>query len=425
MGGVQRDVVPGTDHAGIATQMVVERSSATEGKTRHDARPRQVPRARLAVEREERRPHHQQLGHGRVAATGARERFTMGEGCQRRCAKCSCAVPRRAHLPRERLINWCPTCLTALSDLEVEHDDSEGQLWHIAYPRRRRAAARRWPRRDRRRCSATPPSPCIPTIRASSISSVRCVDLPLTGRKIPIIADEMLVDIEFGTGAVKVTPAHDFNDFEIGKRHNCEQSTPRPTHANDELPRLAATAAWIASSRARRSSAILEAQGLLEGRAAPARVGRCQRSGHGRRAALSPQWFVKTEPLAEAGARGRDAGKTKIIPETWAKTYMHWMSNIHDWCMSRQLWWGHQHSGVLLLELRSARQKNQSRLHDRDGRRGHGHAEAPKECRRKQATVVQEPTCSTPGSRRLCCRSPTLGWPDDTPICKHLLSERR
>ena len=218
------------------------------------------------------------------------------------------------------------------------------------------------------------------------------VELPLTGRKIPIIGDAQLVDMEFGTGAVKVTPAHDFNDFEVGKRHKLPMINILNLDGtlNENAPAKYRGMTVVDARKA--VVADLEAAGLLV-KIEPHQLslGRCQRSDDVVEPMLSPQWFVKMEPLAEPAIDAVNEGKTKFIPEAWTKTYMHWMTNIRDWCISRQLWWGHRIPAWYCGE----------RPHHRRA------TTTPTACSdvRRRRSSSRTRTCSTPGSRRRSGRS--------------------
>ncbi len=336
--------LPGTDHAGIATQMVVERElKKTEGKSRHDiGREAFVARVWEWKARFGSRITEQLKVLG-ASCDWSRERFTLDEGLSRAVREVFVRLHDEGLIYRDtRLINWCPRCHTALSDLEVDHEDVAGHLWHIAYPVEGT---------DRRLVVATtrPETMLGDTGVAVHPDDPRYQDLigrevrlPLVDRLIPIVADPVLVDMEFGTGAVKVTPAHDFNDFETGKRHDLEEIPVIGLDA--KVNENGGAYAGLDRFEARdRIVADLEQQGLLEkveDHALPVSV--CQRCATVVEPTLSQQWFVKAAVLAEPAIEAVETGKTVFVPQTWEKTYFHWMRNIQDWCISRQLWWGHR-----------------------------------------------------------------------------------
>ncbi|RMG18268.1 MAG: valine--tRNA ligase [Deltaproteobacteria bacterium] len=344
MRGFETLWLPGTDHAGIATQMVVERElKQKEGKSRHDlGREAFLERVWAWKEQYGSRitEQHKALG---ASCDWSRERFTMDEGLSRAVREVFVRLYEEGLLYRDtRLINWCPTCLTALSDLEVEHVETEGHLWHIAYPVEGT---------DRRLVVATtrPETMLGDTAVAVHPEDARYADLigkevrlPLVDRRIPIVADPVLVDMEFGTGAVKVTPAHDFNDFETGKRHGLEEISVLDEHGR--INENGGPYAGLDRFEAReRIVADLEAKGLLEKvEAHTLSVGHCQRCETVVEPRLSQQWFVKAKVLAEPAIEAVETGRTTFVPKSWEKTYFHWMRNIQDWCVSRQLWWGHR-----------------------------------------------------------------------------------
>ncbi len=336
--------LPGTDHAGIATQMVVEKDlKATEKKTRHElGRPEFLKRVWAWKEKFGKRigEQHQVLG---ASLDWSRERFTMDEGLSVAVREVFVRLHEEGLINRdEKLINWCPSCLTALSDLEVEHVDKEGSLWSIAYPVKDS---------DQKLVVATTRPETMLGDTAVAIHPAdprymglhgKTVLLPLMNRQIPIILDPELVDMKLGTGAVKVTPAHDPNDFQTGLRHKLPQITIFDERGaiNEHggifqgLDRFAA-----------RKRVLEELTGLgllVEEKKHPLSVGTCQRCGTIVEPRLSKQWFVKIDSLAKDAIAAVEQGKTRFVPEHWTATYMQWMKNIHDWCISRQLWWGHQ-----------------------------------------------------------------------------------
>ncbi len=345
MSGFNTLWLPGTDHAGIATQMIVEKElKKTEKKSRHDlGRAAFLERVWAWKEKYGSRigEQHQALG---AALDWERERFTMDEGLSRAVREVFVRLHEEGLIYREKkLINWCPDCHTALSDLEVEHEEAHaGELWSFAYPLAdgtgEIVVATTRPE-TMLGDTAVAVHPDDERYRAMVGKNVRH---PLTGRELPIIADAILVDPKFGTGAVKVTPAHDFNDFETGKRHGLEQLT-----VIDLSGRMNAAAGPVAGldrfEARKRVKELLAEQGLDRGtkpHALP--LGRCQRSQTVLEPLLSDQWYVRIEPLARPAIEAVEQGRTRFIPEAWTNTYMAWMRNIHDWCISRQLWWGHQ-----------------------------------------------------------------------------------
>jgi len=333
---------PGTDHAGIATQNVVEKQLAAEGQDRHDLG-RDGFVERVWQWREESGGQIiNQLKRLGASCDWERERFTMDEGLSKSVREVFVTLYEDGLIYRDnRLINWCPRCHTALSDLEVEHEDQKGQLWHLRYPVKGS---------DRLLVVATtrPETMLGDTAVAVHPEDERYADLigksvmlPLVGREIPIIADDY-VDKEFGSGAVKITPAHDFNDFEMGKRHDLEFinifDESGVVNANggsyQGLERSAARQKVLAD---------LEADGLLERTEEHLNaVGECYRCKTVIEPYMSLQWYVKVEPLAKQAIAAVEDGRTKIIPQQWEKTYFEWMHNIRDWCISRQIWWGHR-----------------------------------------------------------------------------------
>ena len=334
--------MPGTDHAGIATQNVVEKQLAEEGSDRH-AIGREQFIDRVWTWREESGGQIiEQLKRLGASCDWGRERFTMDEGLSKAVREVFVRLYDDGLIYRaNRLINWCPRCHTALSDLEVEHDDKKGHLWHLRYP---------VIGTDRYMIVATtrPETMLGDTAVAVHPEDERYQDLigkkillPLVKREIPIVADEY-VDKEFGSGAVKITPAHDFNDFELGKRHDLEvlnvfdESGVVNENGGDYCgqERYEARANVVAD---------LENQGLLEKiDDYQNSVGECYRCKTVIEPYLSLQWYVDVKPLAEEAIKAVRSGETRIVPQQWEKTYFEWMLNIQDWCVSRQIWWGHR-----------------------------------------------------------------------------------
>jgi valyl-tRNA synthetase len=335
--------LPGTDHAGIATQMVVERKLAEEGINRRD----------LGRETFEKRVWEWKSQYGdtikrqmiRLGAScdWARERFTLDPGLSRAVREVFVRLYEKGLIYRgEYMVNWCPDCHTALSDLEVEHVDVAGHMWHLRYP------VNAIPGRFVEVATTRPETMLGDTAVAINPADARyrdlhghTVQLPLMDREIPIILDD-LADPKFGTGVVKVTPAHDPNDFEAGRRHDLPK-----IQVIDENGRMTAAAGPYAGldrfEARRRVLEDLAALGaLVKTEDYPLSVGRCQRSKTIVEPLISTQWFVKTKPLAEKAIEAVESGRIVFIPANWAKTYFEWMYNIRDWCISRQLWWGHR-----------------------------------------------------------------------------------
>ena len=338
--------LPGMDHAGIATQNVVERELRQEGKTRHDlGREKFVERVWEWKKEYGGKILHQIRRIG-SSCDWSRERFTLDEGVSGAVREVFVELYREGLIYRgKRLINWCPRCLTALSDLEVKYESAESKLYHIRYPlkdRPGRAAA------FVEVATTRPETMLGDTAVAVHPEDKRYLQykgdaaiLPLVGRELPFVQDEA-VDPKFGTGVVKVTPAHDLADFDMGQRHKLEQIS-----VIDEDARItAAGGAYQGLDRFEARKKIvedLEAQGLLSKvESITNNVGHCQRCGAVVEPLLSTQWFVKIKPLAEPAIAAVESGRTRFIPSNWANTYFEWMRNIRDWCISRQLWWGHR-----------------------------------------------------------------------------------
>jgi valyl-tRNA synthetase len=342
MGGYNVLWMPGTDHAGIATQNVVERQLATEGTDRFEL-------GREAFIERVWRWKGESGGQiiGQLKRLGAscdweRERFTMDEGLSTAVREVFVHLYEEGLIYRDnRLINWCPRCHTALSDIEVEHEEKGGHLWHLRYP---------VVGSDRYLVVATtrPETMLGDTAVAVNPADERYsgligghVLLPLVNRTIPIIADDY-VDMKFGTGVVKITPAHDFNDFEVGKRHNLDR-----INIFDESAVLNAAGRQYEGldrfEARKKVVADLAEQGLLDKiEDHPLALGGCYRCKTVVEPYMSLQWYVKVGPLAEPAIAAVRSGRTRIIPAQWENTYYEWMENIRDWCISRQIWWGHR-----------------------------------------------------------------------------------
>mgnify|MGYP001772657031 CR=1 FL=1 len=334
--------VPGTDHAGIATQTVVEREIAKEGKTRWDLGREEF--LKRVWEWKERYGNYivEQLKRLGCSCDWTRLRFTMDEGFSRAVREVFVRLYEEGLIYKgSYIVNWCPRCLTALSDLEVEYEEEEGYLWYIRYPLEDSSGFIT--------VATTRPETMLgDTAVAVNPKDERYKDLvgknvvlPFVDRRIPIIADSY-VDPEFGTGALKVTPAHDPYDFELGKKHGLPMVVVMTTDGrmNDNAGKFAGLDRYEARKAIVKE---LEEMGLLE-KVEPIRhsVGHCYRCNTVIEPYVSEQWFVRTKPLAEPAIKAVEDKRTRIIPERWEKVYFEWMRNIRDWCISRQIWWGHR-----------------------------------------------------------------------------------
>jgi valyl-tRNA synthetase len=405
MTGVKTVWVPGTDHAGIATQIMVERQLAQEGLTKHDLG-REAFEARVWKWKEAYGGRIvEQMKRAGVSCDWTREHFTLDAGLSRAVREAFVRLYEKGLIYQANyIVNWCPRCQTALSDLEVEHEETEGHLWHIVYPVNDSdpnhvnaplvvATTRPETMLGDTAVAINPKDP-----RALNLH-LKSVRLPLTDRNIPIVLDEM-AELGFGSGAVKITPAHDPNDFEAAKRHDLPS-----IKVIDENARMTAAAGKFAGldrfEARKQVVAELEALGLMQ-KIEPYKlsVGKCHRCKTIVEPLVSKQWWMSMKPLAEPAIKAVEDGSITFVPANWSKTYFEWMYNIRDWCISRQLWWGHRipawHCG---------------------------------DC--KAITVARETpsVCSKCGSEKLVQETDvldtwfssglwpfsTLGWPDDTP----------
>ena len=346
--------VPGTDHAGIATQNVVERQLTKEHIDRHQLGREKFIETVWEWKKEYGNRIISQLKRLGASSDWDRERFTMDEGLSKAVREVFVTLYEEGLIYRgERLINWCPRCHTALSDIEVEHEDEKGKLYHIAYPLSHDHTIRLTVATTRPETMLGDTAVAVHPLDPRYKDLIgKTVDLPLTMRKIPIIGDSILVDLEFGTGAVKVTPAHDFNDYEAGLRQKPE--LPRVKMLNDKaeilpdipdvLPDVLKHVAGRPAKKARGMIVeLLSEQGLLIKTDDHAHsIGKCYRCKSVVEPYLSPQWFVKTGPLAGPAIKAVEDGRVRFVPKGWENTYFEWMRNIKDWCISRQIWWGHR-----------------------------------------------------------------------------------
>lgn len=401
MNGYNTLWMPGTDHAGIATQNVVEKQLALEGLKREDLGREKFIERVWTWKAMSGGVIINQLRRLGCSCDWDRERFTMDEGLSRAVREVFVRLYEDGLIYKgDYIVNWCPRCHTALSDLEVEHEEASGNLWLIRYP-----------------IEDSDEYVVVATTRPETMLGDTAVAvnpeddryrhligknavLPLVGRKLRIIGDPV-VSMEFGTGALKVTPSHDMTDFELSMRHNLEHVT-----IMDYSGRINANGIHFAGmDRYECRKAIvaeLQEKGYLESIQPYALgLGRCYRCKDVVEPLISKQWFVKVEPLAQAALKAVQEGNTRIIPENWTKVYYEWMNNIRDWCISRQIWWGHripawtcQGCGEIIVTR-----------------------EDPKECPKcKGSTLVQETDVLDTWFSSALWPFSTMGWPDRTEL---------
>ena len=395
--------MPGTDHAGIATQNVVEKKLAEEGTDRHQLGREKFIEAVWQWREKYGSAIINQLKRLGASCDWARERFTMDDGLSHAVRKVFVQLYEEGLIYRGNyIINWCPRCATALADLEVEHEEIDGNLYHIRYPF------------DGNSTGLVVVTTRPETMLGDTAVAVHPDDdryrplpashviLPLMNRRIPVIADGY-VDMSFGSGALKITPAHDPNDYEISQRHNLPL-----VKVIDDNGRMTAEAGRFAGMdrfdcRKAVVSALQE-DGLLE-KIEPYRhsVGHCYRCKKVIEPNLSRQWFVKAKPLAEKAVAAVQTGQTRIVPEVWTGTYYEWMNNIRDWCVSRQIWWGHripawtcEDCDHLIVAM-----------------------EEPTECSAcKGSRLTRETDVLDTWFSSALWPFSTMGWPDQTPLLK-------
>ena len=345
MAGFETLWLPGTDHAGIATQNVVEKMLREKGLSRYD-----LGREKFLEETWKWANEHKSAILDQCKRLGAsfdrsRERFTFDKGCSEAVKEVFVRLYEKGLIYKGKyIVNWCPRCNSAISDVETEYATEQGHMWEISYPLKGESGAII--------VATTRPETIFgdvaiavhPSDHKYSELVGKTVIIPLSGREIPIIADEY-VDKNFGTGAVKITPAHDPNDFEVGKRHDFKpiwvinndgtmkacKEVPQELHGLDRY-----------EAREKIVGMLSYKNFLLRTRDHEHNVGKCQRCGTTIEPLLSEQWFVKMEPLAKEAIAAVKDGRIKFVPDRWEKNYLGWMENIRDWCISRQLWWGHQ-----------------------------------------------------------------------------------
>jgi valyl-tRNA synthetase len=396
--------LPGTDHASIATEAKIVAAMAEEGLTKED-----IGREKFLERAWDWKAKYggrivEQLKKLGSSCDWQRERFTLDDGCSKAVNEVFVRLYEKGLIYRgERIINWCPKCLTSISDAEVEYEESDGSFWHLRYPVTGTD--------DYIELATTRPE----TLLGDTAVAVhpdderykhlvgKTVTLPLVGRQIPIVADEY-VEMDFGTGVVKITPAHDPNDFEVGLRHGLDviNIMTDDAHINEAGGKYAGMERYEARKAI---VADLDAGGYLV-KVEPMKhnVGHCYRCGSTVEPRVSKQWFVKMEPLAKPAIEAVKNGEIKFVPERFSKTYFNWMENIRDWCISRQLWWGHRIPAYYCADCGEVVVS----------------ASAPEKCPKCGCTHLDrdEDTLDTWFSSALWPFS-TLGWPDDTADLKY------
>jgi valyl-tRNA synthetase len=395
--------LPGTDHAGIATELMVDRQLAQEGIQK-----RELGREKFIERVWQWKAQHggrivEQMKRAGVSCDWSRERFTLDPGLSRAVREVFVRLYEKGLIYQgDYMVNWCPRCRTVLSDLEVEHEDTQGSMWHIVYPVNDSSM--------KLVVATTRPETMLgdtavainPADKRAAELHAKSVRLPLMDRDIPIILDTM-ADPEFGSGAVKITPAHDPNDFEAGKRHNL----PSIQVIGEDATMTAAAGPFAGLDRfeARKQVvAALEKRGLLE-KIEPHKlsIGKCHRCKTVVEPLVSKQWWMKMKPLAEPAIKAVEDGRITFVPANWSKTYFEWMYNIRDWCISRQLWWGHRipawHCGACTAVTVSR--------------------EDPTSCSKcGSEKLTQDPDVLDTWFSSGLWPFSTLGWPDQTPDLK-------
>ena len=392
---------PGTDHAAIATEVKVTEKLKAEGIDKKEIGREAFLKHAWAWKEEYGNRIVSQLKKMGSSADWDRERFTMDEGCSKAVTEVFCNLYEKGYIYKgSRIINWCPVCKTSISDAEVIHEEQEGHFWHINYP------VVGEPGRFVEIATTRPETLLGDTAVAVNPDDERYKDivgkmleLPLTDRQIPVIADPY-VDKEFGTGCVKITPAHDPNDFEVGKRHNLEEINILNDDAT--INELGGRYAGMDRYEARKQMvADLDALGLLV-KVVPHshNVGTHDRCKTTVEPMIKPQWFVRMKEMGEAALKVVKTDELSFVPEQFDKTYIHWLENIRDWCISRQLWWGHRIPAWYCADCGATTVSRQT----------------PCKCSKcGSANITQdEDTLDTWFSSALWPFS-TLGWPDKTP----------
>jgi valyl-tRNA synthetase len=397
--------MPGTDHAGIATQNVVERKLAKKGTNRHALGREKFIEEVWKWKNEYGSEILRQLRKLGCSCDWKRERFTMDEGLSKAVKEAFVKLYEKGFIYKGKyIINWCPRCLTAISDDEVEHEDHEGHLWYIRYP------FRDAPHLFVNIATTRPETMLGDVAVAVNPEDERYKDmigemlvLPVVGREIPIIADDA-VDPEFGTGAVKITPAHDPNDFEIGRRHNLDHVVIM----NEDGTIRGDAENYIGMDRYECREALVEElkqeKNIVKVQPHSHSVGHCYRCRTVIEPYLSDQWFVKMKPLAEAAIEAQKNGNVTFYPERWTKVYLSWLENVRDWCISRQIWWGHR---IPAWICENCDEINIDR-------------EAPEKCSKcGHDTLIEETDVLDTWFSSALWPFSTMGWPEETEELKY------
>lgn len=396
--------LPGTDHAGIATQNVVEREVAKEGKTRYDlGREKFIERAWQWREEYGSNIINQLKKMG-CSCDWSRLRFTLDEGLSKAVRKVFITLYREGLIYRSNyVINWCPRCQTALADIEVEQREEKSKLYYISYPLKDS-------KEESIIVATTRPETMLgdtaiavnPKDRRYKRFIGRIAVLPLVGRELPIVADEY-VDPDFGTGAVKITPAHDLNDFELGRRHHLDEISILNDDGSTNQNAGIYAGLSVGQCRERVLADLEEQSYLLKVENYNHSIGHCYRCDTIIEPYLSQQWFVKIRDLALTAIEAVENNQTAFIPKRWTKVYFEWMRNIKDWCISRQLWWGHripvwycQDCGEIIVEM-----------------------DTPSECQKcHSSNIIQDKDVLDTWFSSALWPFSTLGWPEETPDLK-------
>ena len=396
--------LPGTDHASIATEVKIVEAMRKEGLDKHDVGREEFLRRAWAWKNEYGGRIVRQTRRMGNSCDWSRERFTMDEGCSKAVTEVFNSLYEKGLIYRgNRMVNWCPCCNTSISDAEVEYQEQEGHFWHLLYTVKETG--------EQLELATTRPETMLgDTAVAVNPNDERYKDLvgktlilPLVHREIPVIADDY-VEMDFGTGVVKITPAHDPNDFEVGLRHNLEVINV----LTDDAKIVADYPKYAGMDRYEARKAIvadLEAEGaLVKIEEHVHNVGTCYRCGTTVEPRVSKQWFVKMKPLAEPAIEAVKNGETKFVPQRFEKIYFHWLENIRDWCISRQLWWGHRIPAWYCADCGEITVSKEE-------------AHCCAHCGSKN--ITQDPdTLDTWFSSALWPFS-TLGWPEETADFKH------